>query len=320
MTKAKFAWALLDNRTGNRNQILGVLSKLNFRYRIIEVKYNFFSVFPNFFFQIFGSTIHINSIKSSILEPYPEVIISCGRRTATVSLALKKLLKGNPFCVHLMYPRFTLFKKNLNLIFTPSHDNVEQSQHIKKFLGSPTNIKLIKNIKHQFKSPIVYLIIGGNHSWYKLSDKEVEVLIDQIVKSLNNKGSLLITTSRRSSIRVVEKINVLFKTHSIIKEIYHPRKSKTNNTHFKNLSLADEIVVTGDSMSMVSEACETKKPTRIYFSKKFCSKKHIRFCENLIKDGFAFPFDTLGKKCKIIKTLNTSKKIALHIEKILNNE
>ena len=49
--KKKIAWALLDNRTGNRNQVLGILAQLNCNYKIIEIKYNFFSFFPNFFFK-----------------------------------------------------------------------------------------------------------------------------------------------------------------------------------------------------------------------------------------------------------------------------
>ncbi|MDC3023952.1 mitochondrial fission ELM1 family protein, partial [Alphaproteobacteria bacterium] len=77
---------------------------------------------------------------------------------------------------------------------------------------------------------------------------------------------------------------------------------------------------TGDSMSMVSEACEVNKPVRLYFNSVFCSDKHITFCNRLIKEQYAFPFDSLGKKYGKIKVLNTSKKIALYIKKNLENE
>ena len=53
MENTKIVWALLDNRTGNRNQILGILSKLGFKFKSIEIKYNFFSILPNFFFSNF---------------------------------------------------------------------------------------------------------------------------------------------------------------------------------------------------------------------------------------------------------------------------
>ena len=83
--------------------------------------------------------------------------------------------------------------------------------------------------------------------------------------------------------------------------------------------MADEIIATGDSISMLSDACETYKPVRIYYNNSFCSKKNISFCENLIKEKYAFSFKTLGKKNTILKTLRTSEKIALEIKKSLEN-
>ena len=320
MQKSKFVWALVDNRTGNRNQILGVLSQLNLKYKVIEVKYNSFAFLPNFLFQILNKNIHIKSLKGYLEKPYPDIIISCGRRTATVSLELNKLFNFKPLCFHLMYPRFTFFKNNFSLIFTPKHDKVKKNKFIKKFLGSPSNIELLANIKHKYFNPIIFLIIGGDHGNYKLSTSEVEKLITSIFKKIKRKGTLLITTSRRTSEIIINKIDNLAKNNYSIKEVYHPNKYKNKNPYIRYLSIADEIVVTGDSMSMISDACETRKPVRIYYNNSFCSNKHIKFCENLIEENYAFSFDTLGEKCKILKVLNTSKKIALEIKKKLENE
>ena len=79
------------------------------------------------------------------------------------------------------------------------------------------------------------------------------------------------------------------------------------------LSFSDELVVTGDSVSMISEACLYKKPVRIYFNKRICSPKHMIFCNNIIKEGYAFPFETLLKKCNKIKVLNTTAVIGKKI-------
>ncbi len=319
--KKKIAWALLDNRTGNRNQVLGILSQLDFEYKIIEIKYNFFSILPNFFFQILSFNFHIKSISSQLVGKKPNLIISCGRRTATVSIELKKKLNHNLKCVHLMYPRFTLFKKEIDMIFTPMHDSVKENKYIKKFLGTPSNITLSKNTANKYIQPIIFLIIGGDHGRFKLSEKEVENIILKVILKIKNVGTLLITTSRRSSKKVINKVNYIAKKYSVIKEVYHPfLMASKDNIYLKGLSISKEIVVTGDSMSMISEACETKKPVRIYYNTKFCSKKHIRFCNKLIKDKYAFPFEAIGKKNTTIKVLNTSKKIALCIKKNLNHE
>ena len=83
------------------------------------------------------------------------------------------------------------------------------------------------------------------------------------------------------------------------------------------LSLADEFIVTGDSVSMISQLCQYKKPVRIIFNKKFCAAKHIKFCKKLIDDGYAYPFESLLEKCNNIKTLNTTKKISKKILSII---
>lgn len=319
MENSKIVWALLDNRTGHRNQILGILSKLNFKYKAIEIKYNFLAFLPNFFFQIFNNNFHVNSIKYLIKEPYPDIIISCGRRTATIALALKKKFKFRPFCIHLMYPRFTLFRKNFNLIFTPNHDSVKKSKFVRKFLGSPSNIELKKIKNHDYVKPVFFLLIGGDHGRYQLSRNEVKELIYKISSKLNKKATILISTSRRTSKEIIEEVDKIKNTLKIIKEVFHPNKSSCENPYLKFLSIADEIIATGDSMSMLSDACETNKPVRIYYNDSFCSKKNISFCENLIKGKYAFSFETLGKRCTILKTLRTSEKIALEIKRSLQN-
>ena len=83
------------------------------------------------------------------------------------------------------------------------------------------------------------------------------------------------------------------------------------------IAYADEFVVTGDSVSMVSQLCQYKKPVRIIFNKNFCAAKHMKFCKKLIDDGYAYPFENLLEKCDNIKTLNTTKIISKKILSIL---
>ena len=65
-----------------------------------------------------------------------------------------------------MYPRFTLFKKNFDLIFIPNHDKVKRTNTIIKFLGSPSNVKLLKISNHKYEEPEIFLILGGNNKKY----------------------------------------------------------------------------------------------------------------------------------------------------------
>ncbi len=321
MSKTEYVWALFDNRAGNRNQLLGILNELKMPYLPIELNYNKLALLPNFIIQACNNFIHIKNNDFLLKAKSPCLIISCGRRTAPVALGIASRLKIKPFLVQLMYPRATLKKSLFDLIITPSHDTVPNKNNIFSVLGTPNQIR--KQIKHNkplqnsknLNKPIITVLIGGDHNRYKLTSKIISEIFDYINKKLKNKGTILISTSRRTNNKVIDYINSLKISYSNIKQIYHPNRQKKNNPVINFLKTCEEVVVTGDSMSMVSEACELKKPVRIFYNKSICSPKQINFCKNIINNKYAFTFETFRIKCKNIKTLNSSRIVAKEIKK-----
>ena len=63
-----------------------------------------------------------------------------------------------------------------------------------------------------------------------------------------------------------------------------------DNPYFGFLALADSIVVTGDSVSMCTEACATPGPVYIYAPEGMVAPKHARLHLELYAQGFARPF------------------------------
>ena len=55
-----------------------------------------------------------------ITPPWPDVVISCGRRTAGAALAIKRLGDGKPFLAHIQDPR--LKPSRFDLLIVPEHD------------------------------------------------------------------------------------------------------------------------------------------------------------------------------------------------------
>lgn len=323
MKKYILIWALIDNRTGNRNQILGILNELKLPYKIHEIHYNFLAILPNFIIQILGGRYHVKAFNKYILPPYPSLILSCGRRTFPIATYIKKKITPNPLLVHLMYPKFSLYIKSSDLIFTPQHDNIRSQSNLVTTIGTPNQIKFLlkrnRNNKSDLEKPIISILIGGNHGRYKLKKNHVNYIINTVVEKIKNKGSIIISTSRRTSNEVISLIDSFSKNSNLIKLLYHPNLDKKKNTIFDVLSPADEIIVTGDSMSMVSEACSFNKPVRIYFNERICSPKHLTLCKNLINKGYAFPFESLLKKCNVTKTLDTTRLISKYIMNLLKN-
>ena len=77
----------------------------------------------------------------------PNLILSCGRRTFPIASKLKYLFSDTTYFVHLMYPKLSFNLSGCNLIFTPFHDNIRESDHVIKTLGSPAPLNIVKNEK-----------------------------------------------------------------------------------------------------------------------------------------------------------------------------
>ena len=315
--KKFYILAILDDRIGNRNQVLAILDEINLPYNIICIKYNWLANLPNFILQILGSYSHIKNFDIKKIKTKPGLILSCGRRTFPLASKLKSLFSDTTYFIHLMYPKLSLNIRGCNLIFTPFHDNVREGNNVIKTLGSPAPLDIIKIKKKPYKSkPIISILIGGNHGRYKLKSNTINYIITETLNKIKQ-GSILISTSRRTPDNIIKLIDKWGEKNKVFKIIFHPKNNNEANPLKEMIAYADEFVVTGDSVSMVSQLCQYKKPVRIIFNKRFCATKHINFCTKLIDEGYAYPFESLLEKCNNIKTLNTAKNISKKILSII---
>jgi mitochondrial fission protein ELM1 len=94
----------------------------------------------------------------------------------------------------------------------------------------------------------------------------------------------MVTTSRRTGARNEEVLHRGLA--GLPAEIWDGRGE---NPYFGMLALADHVVVTGDSVNMVSEAASTGKPVHVVHLRGR-SAKFARFHETLAAAGIARPF------------------------------
>ena len=322
MTEKKVVWAIFDNRTGNRQQLTGVLNELNLGYEKLEIKYNRYAFLPNVIIQLIGGFLHIkNNINLDNIKN-PHVLIACGRRTVPVALKVYKDLPYKPFLIQLMYPRFTLYKKLYDMIIVPEHDRTPKHKNIYKFIGTPNQISHLtkteqSKILSKKKNSIILILLGGNHGKYKLNITLINKIINSVMISAEKNDCIYITTSRRTSLQGIKYIDKQFAKNKKIKQIYHPNTSSENNPIVNFLYECKEIVVTGDSMSMISEACSINKPVRIFYNKNICSPKQIAYCKKLIEEGYAFKLNSKKMIKKNIKVLETTKFISNKIKEVM---
>ena len=96
-------WVLADDRAGNVNQLLGVAEALGWSYERKDIKYSKLIKLPNFL--LGGTMLGIDKdSRKSLKAPWPEVVLSAGRRSFPVARAIKRLSHNKTKIIQLMHP------------------------------------------------------------------------------------------------------------------------------------------------------------------------------------------------------------------------
>ena len=317
----KSIWILLDNRIGSRHQAEGVANYLpqeNFNIFYKEIRYTPLAALPNF---IRGRTLlGISSeCKKTLSAPYPDIVLSASRRTAPVARWIKKQNPATKLIQLLHIGCIGI--KDFTLIFAPEHDNYKTTApNIKYTVGSPHFItkEKLAQAKQEWQEkfsplphPITALIIGGAIKKHSFSLQNAEDLA-KTVQSFKRQegGSLLITTSRRTGAEAEKKII------SYLKDIPHYAYlwgSTDPNPYLGFLACADNLIVTGDSVSMCCEATATGKPLQIFTGHDWLTPKHLRFVRSLIENHYATSLSAQTLPSFKTTELNVAKDIAEQI-------
>jgi len=93
--------------------------------------------------------------------------------------------------------------------------------------------------------------------------------------------------------------------------------SKDENPLIGYYACADNIIVSGDSVSMCCESCGTGKPVFVFEGKNWLTPKHSRFAKSLFDAGYAVPLTNGCEKFGGGKVLYPSAEIAAEIKKLL---
>ncbi|MBE9552719.1 MAG: mitochondrial fission ELM1 family protein, partial [Proteobacteria bacterium] len=114
-----------------------------------------------------------------------------------------------------------------------------------------------------------------------------ERLADGLARICEESGcGLLITASRRTGPENEALLRERLK--GLPAEIWD---GAGDNPYFAFLGLADSIIVTSDSVNMVSEACYTGKPVHVFRLPGGGGTKFDRFHESLVETGITRPFE-----------------------------
>ena len=268
MTKLK-GLLLTEGMHGMISQVEGLAKALDidFIHEKIELN-NFWKLIPPKITPI-HSFVFKNKIDNDL-----NIVISCGRKSVIPSLFLKKKFKDKIINIHIQDPKVSLSK--FDFVVAPEHDgligeNVISSKGAIHYLTEKELDENISYLKPRInKEKIVTLIIGGPNKYYDYKETEIENIFYKIKQNfLNNGYQLILIPSMRTPKKIIEKAKNYFDENQVV------ITDIDKKAYLSSLGIADHIVVTCDSTSMISEAAITGKP--IYVAHMPHVKNNDRF-------------------------------------------
>jgi mitochondrial fission protein ELM1 len=320
-------WILGDDRPGTLSQAVGLANELGFEYKIIDLTYSFFSSLPNCFLS--SSLLRLSSqIKKNLrnFDYLPKIIISAGRRSAPIALSLKKESRNQTKIIQVMNPNLD-FKK-FDFVILPKHDGIaeEKFPNLVTTLGSLTKInkKIITEESEKFSSWFqndgktkIALLVGGSSKKTKFT-KESAIKLARTSSAIakNMDSTLFVLTSRRTDEELANAIKSNLKGNF---RFLDWKEFADQNPYLAILGHADFFIISGDSVSMISECCSTGKSVYIFDEKNISSAKHQKFHQELITKNYA---KKLTKNLTSLKNfsdkkLQETKRVAAIINKAL---
>ena len=310
------ALLLTQGMHGMISQVEGMAKALNAEYRHKIVRLSFpWNLIPAKFTPvsavILKDKIHITE------EETPDLVISCGRKSVVPSILLKK---KNPkiFTIHVQDPKVSL--NNFDAIIAPEHDDLNGNnvfstkgaihyiteEEIEK--AKPYLVKKINSTK------IISLILGGPNKYYSFDDKQLIEIFNKIKSNFVSDGyKVIVIPSMRtpkSSIELAKKEmdSCGYVVSSVDKQAY-----------LSAYALANYVVVTCDSTSMISEAATSGKPIFVaHMSAKKNNYRFKRFFELFKHMGIT---RDLGEKVEswTYNKHNEAQRIAIEIKSKIKN-
>ena len=256
-------WALHDGKIGMANQVRGLAEALGWpiteKQLSIRVPWRYL---PPALWLAPG--LALDPAGARLEPPWPDLVIACGRNSVVPAQLVKRSSGGRSFWVQVQDPRFA--RGEIDLIVAPQHDPAV-GENVFRTIGAVHRVTEAKLAAERQRwapvfatlpRPLIAVLIGGDNGVYRLTEPSFGALCDRLVALAKSGVGLVITPSRRTG----DEQRALLQKRLAGLPAYIWDGSG-DNPYFAMLGAADAIVVTADSVSMISEAAATGKPVHI---------------------------------------------------------
>ena len=282
-------WVLHDGKPGMRSQALGLAEAagLPFHEKVLSVAAPWAWLPP----QLWPASLAgLPAAGGPPTPPWPDLVIGCGRNAVGPALAIRRASGGRTLAVHIQDPRAA--RREFALLIVPEHDRLRGPNVVvtRGALHRVTPMRLAAERTRfpeldRLPRPIVGVLIGGANRSYRLGLDRLGEIADAIAAVLRRTGgSAVVTTSRRTGATGTALLSQ--RLAGLPAAVWDGSGA---NPYFAYLAVADAILVTADSVSMISEAAATGKPVHI-IALKGGDAKFARFHAAMREAGITRPF------------------------------
>ena len=256
----------------------GMISQVEGLAKALDIDFTHHKVELNHFWKLIPPKLTpiSESVYKKINHDDFDVIISCGRKSVVPSIHLKNTAKKKVFNIHIQDPKVDL--NHFDFIVAPEHDGIE-GQNVISTKGAihyltENEISENKDYLNSFikkdERKIWALIMGGPTKYYDYSTKNMKHIFTALYKLLKKHDfQLVVIPSMRTPINTIHYAREFFgENHTILMDV-------DKKAYLSALAISENIVVTCDSSSMISEAALTGKP--IYIASILPKKNDKRF-------------------------------------------
>lgn len=317
------------------------------RYKIIKVRYK--TRLSRFIMELCGAISNkrcqgcMRCLKlcateetyNELMSTYADIVISCGAALLAPNILMKT--ENNARSVVVMKPNiFALSRFDLAVI--PRHDRPKEGKNV-LLLDAALNLidktklqdeaaRLCKDANLKLERALVFgLLIGGDSKNFVMMPHRVKEAASGIKKLAERyNADILVTTSRRTSREVESVLKEEFKNYARCKLLLIANERNIAGAAAGILGLSSILIVSGDSVSMVSEAVQSGKYVVAFMPGSGVGNKKTEFLSRLEKNGYIKTADSdkiddaivyLLENKPTVATLADNEKLRDALEKIV---
>lgn len=259
MTRPPRVWVLLSQRRGDNNQLLALAEALGMPFETRTMAYKRLARVRMKLQRV--SAMHLTAPSRAWLRPpWPDLVIGIGRRTVPVARWIQRQNAGRTRLVRLGHPRapnrlFDLVLTTPQYPVPPGSNVVRLPLAMNRFRTPPAATAKESAWLEALPRPHLLLSVGGPAPMWQLDEQALASAAATLAaKAERAGGTLIVVGSPRTPQSALEALGTATqgsgRTAFADKSVRYPVL----------LADADEQYVTGDSVSMISEAVMSGKP------------------------------------------------------------